>query len=450
LRNVPIEDPVDRRNAPFMQGLLIVMGSAIPVNKVIHFLSATFRGTMTSAGLSMDALTDLMMVGVAWTSLYLLRKGQFRKAVGLYLAVMLVAGAMAYAVIGIQRLSNDPFPLLLLGLAGLMLGRGWLWAVFGSLMLIFVIGTVSDEIRMQAQGSIDWQWGIKASMVVSYLVVAVMLDRTIAALRHSLSESNARGQQLERANRWLEHEMAERERTMEQLVHAQKMEAVGCIASGVAHDFDNILGVILGYTSRREHLADRGASSLMGALDGIHTAAERATLISRQLLGFSRHDVTRLIALDLREVMQAVIPMMRQLFGAQVKLIEQLPEQPLWIEMDRSQLELSLLSIASNANDAMPDGGRFRVSVQRVDALAVIELADSGQGINEHVAAHIFEPFYTTKPAGSGTGLGLSVVHDVISHAGGSVTVRSHPGEGATFVIQIPLIQPLVEAESVG
>ncbi|MEO8809716.1 MAG: ATP-binding protein [Rhodanobacter sp.] len=441
LKRVPVLDPVDRHNAPLMQMLLICVGLMTPLNKVVLFSQPSFRYGLTSPALIVDAVTDLMILVAAWASLFCIRRGEFRRGVSLFLTVMMVAGLLAYAVIGMKRLYADPFPLLLLGLAGLMLGRRALWTVYGALMLMFILGAVSDEFHDAQLGTAHWQWSFSPTIAVGYLVVAIVLDRTIGALRETLAVSNARGLQLERSNRRLAQEMIERERTAEHLVHAQKMEAVGRVASGVAHDFDNILGVILGYTARRERLADGGVAPLVGAMEGIQTAAERATLISRQLLGFSRHDRRHAVAMDLLDVLQEVTPMLRQLFAAQTRVSVSLPDQPAWIEMDRGQLELILLSIASNARDAMPDGGQFSVRATVRGDDVVIELSDSGNGVAATDAAHIFEPFFTTKPIGSGTGLGLSVARDVLIQAGGEISVRSKTSEGATFVLRIPRVQ---------
>ncbi|WP_329742537.1 sensor histidine kinase [Dyella sp. A6] len=424
-----------------MQLLLICVGCFAAVNKVVMFSQPEFRAALSNLVMFVDAFTDVMIVVAAWVSLFFVRRGEFRKGVSLFLGVMLASGLLAYTVIGLRRLYLDPFPLLLLGLAGLMLGRRALWTVFGILMLWFGLGTLSDAWRDIHAGVVHWKLSFRPTVEISYLAVALVLDRAIGALRETLAVSEARGEQLERTNRQLQHEMVERERTMEHLVHAQKMEAVGRVASGVAHDFDNILGVILGYTARRERLADGGVAPLVNAMAGIHAAAERAAMISRQLLGFSRHDVTRVELLDLREIMQTVCPMMKQLFGAHIRMSIEQPEEPSMVAMDRAQLELILLSVASNARDAMPDGGDFDIVVRRGRDQVLIELSDNGVGIAPGRLEHIFEPFYTTKPVGSGTGLGLSVVHDVLDATGGGISVRSIVGKGTTFVMMIPLAE---------
>nr|WP_172624008.1 ATP-binding protein [Rhodanobacter glycinis] len=442
LRSTPITDPVDRRNAPFMQILLICMGCLMPINKVIHLFSTRFRDSMTEPGLGMDMATDVLMMVAAWSALYMIRQGRFREAVRMYISLMLVAAVLAYAAIGLERLSNDPFPMLLLGLGGLMLGRKALWSVYGVLMLVFVVGTLSDVLQQLPKGSVEWQWGRKASMSVSYLMVAILLDRTIAALRESLSESNQRGHELEAANRQLEHEMTERERAQGQLVHSQKMEAAGRIASGVAHDFDNVLNVVLGYAMRRERLADQGTGALIGALEGVELAARRALAVSRKLLNFSRQDNLMPEVFDAAQAVREMQPMLRQLFDADTRVrCEVEAEASLPVYLDRGQFELMLLNIAANARDAMPEGGHFTVTARQASAQELeLVLADDGCGMPESVRRHVFEPFYTTKPTGRGTGLGLAVVRDVTVAAGGDLAVESAPGEGTVFRLRLPLV----------
>lgn len=440
LGRVPVMDPVDRRNAPFVQVLLIAMGVLMPVNKVVHLFFSSFRHSMTSPGLIMDMATDVLMMVAAWTSLYLVRVGQFRRAVTFYLGVMLLSAALAYAMIGLERLSNDPFPLLLLGMAGLMLGRRALWTVYAMLMLVFALGEASDFVQQLNHGPIDFELGKRVSMGMSYAVVAVVLDRTIAALRESLAESNARGQMLQVVNERLHREMEDRVRAQQLLIHAQKLETVGRVAGGVAHDFSNVLGVILGYAQRRERLADSGSSALLGALQGVEKAAQRGMGITRRLLSFSRKEPARVEELDVGEALRELLPMVCQLFDTNVRVELALNEEPLQVNVDRSQLELIVLNMAANARDAMPDGGHFQMGAHYDSETNTVglTLVDSGMGMSDEVSARVFEAFFTTKPAGSGTGLGLAVVNDLVAGAGGRIEVRSAPGHGTCFRIDLP------------
>ncbi|MGH8026967.1 MAG: sensor histidine kinase [Pseudoxanthomonas sp.] len=440
LRTAPIADPVDRRNAPVMQLLLLVYGLLLPLNWGWRILA---RGALPTEGRMIILLMDMVIVVLAWVSIALIRRGRFRPAIMLFLAPQLISLGIVFFQFGVQPGVIDPAPTILpLVIAGLVLGRGALWAVFGLLMAVFAIGFATD-IRAGggSEAAIRTALLNVPAVLISHLLITAVLDRTILALRESLDESIARSHELQR-------EMAERERAQSQLVHAQKMEATGRLASGIAHDFNNILGVILGFASQR-HQAEPGtgerqrADSLEQSLEGVEIAARRGAAISRKLLRFGRHDVARVESFDAGHAMEELRPMLRQLFDADIQMETQIDPAPLPVRLDRSQFELMVLNIAANARDAMLGGGRFRIAAGRtqVDGRTCIEigLSDSGHGMSGEVLRRAFEPFYTTKPADSGTGLGLSVVRDLAENAGGSVEVVSTPGQGTTFRILLPL-----------
>ncbi|QJX02816.1 hypothetical protein HML84_16950 [Alcanivorax sp. IO_7] len=248
----------------------------------------------------------------------------------------------------------------------------------------------------------------------------------------------ARRRELEAARRSLKAEKEEREQTMEQLVHVQKVKAIGQLAGGVAHDFNNILGVILGYAQWRERRSE--PAEMLEALAGVETAARRGAAISRKLLNFSRQDVAHPEVFDVCEALRGLEGMLRQLFDPRVRIELTLPERALPVRIDRGQFELAVLNVATNARDAMPEGGHFRLSVRLDDdpARVGIELSDTGVGMDEGVRRRIFEPFFTTKGQSSGTGLGLAVVGKVINEAGGEIRVRSRPGAGSRFRLLLP------------
>ncbi|MGC1547603.1 MAG: ATP-binding protein [Rhodanobacter sp.] len=279
------------------------------------------------------------------------------------------------------------------------------------------------------------------SIVLRYGVLVAIIDRCVHALNESLNESDTRGLQLQR-------ETVARERTQAQLLHAQKLETVGRVASGLAHDFDNFIGVILGFSTRRERLADSGAHALVDALEGVELAARRASAISRKLLDFSRYDVIAPKTFDVVQALRELKPMLRQLLGPMTRLRMRIePDTCLAVRMDHGQFEMMVLNIAANARDAMPVKGIFDMTLRSDNAghYALLVLSDNGSGMDEHVSAHIFEPFYTTKLPGNGTGLGLGVVRDLVEEVGGMITVQSTPGNGASFTIQLPLVDmPLV------
>ena len=240
----------------------------------------------------------------------------------------------------------------------------------------------------------------------------------------------------------------------EQLRHALKMEAVGRLAGGVAHDFNNILTAITGHSELL--LQDLAPHDPMRPdVEEVRQAANRAAALTRQLLAFSRKQVLRPEPLDLGIVVMDMDRMMRRVVDENIDLITNVPSGLGFVEADRSQIEQVLVNLVVNARDAMPRGGRLSIDLHlqegagatvrdhvRVPAgdYLVLSVSDSGCGIPDDVLPRIFEPFFTTKPAGQGTGLGLSTVYGIVKQSGGFVWVRSEPGRGTTFDIQLPRI----------
>ncbi len=430
LHDVPISDPVDRRNAPAMQVLFLFMGIATPVLWGYH---VAFVGMPTGGTLAM-----VMSLTLAMTELFavrMIRLGHFRSAVRLYLVTALIAMLADYLLGGFKAMSTrqiDPFMTLVI--SGLVLGRRSLWLVFATLQLIIAAGFAVDLLRA---AEVDASFANLLSVVASQLVLALILDRAVNAMRETLAESEGHRRDLQR-------EMQARERAQSQLIHAQKLEATGRLASGIAHDFGNILHVITGYASQRDRILDierrdEQEAAIDKTLSNIGGAAERGTAITRKLLSFSRHDMTRPQVFDAVQAVAGMQPMLRQLFPHAVSL--ELPEAaaPLPIRFDRSEFELMIINIASNARDAMPEGGRFRIDLSRNAAgTARIVLSDTGHGMDAGVQAQIFEPFFSTKTAVGGTGLGLAVIRDIVLASGGDITVESSPGQGSSFCITLP------------
>ncbi|GAB4323665.1 MAG: hypothetical protein Kow0010_05140 [Dehalococcoidia bacterium] len=236
-------------------------------------------------------------------------------------------------------------------------------------------------------------------------------------------------------------DMTARKRAEERLQQVERMEAIGRLAGGVAHDFNNILTVILGYSAQALGTVPPG-SEQHEAFREIHAAAERGAALTRQLLAFGRRQPMRRTVMDLNEAVhglqELLQPVMRQGIALELRL-----EPGLWpIEADRTQIDQVIMNLVLNARDAMPGGGTITVSTQNQrdgdSRSVVLTVEDTGGGISEDILPFIFEPFFTTKGVGRGTGMGLAIVHGIVAQTGGEVSVASAPGDGARFTVRFP------------
>ena len=230
----------------------------------------------------------------------------------------------------------------------------------------------------------------------------------------------------------------ERKRLEEQLRHAQKMEAVGNLAGGVAHDFNNLLQAMLA-TVQSLRVRRVEPERLAAELAGIEEHIRRGARLTRQLLIFSRREISTREVVDLNETIRAAGRMLRPLLRENIALGLDLCERPCLLRADRGQLEQVVINLALNAAEAMPGGGTLAVRTGIDSERAWIEVEDSGAGIPDAIRDRIFEPFFTTKPAGRGTGLGLAVVLGIVASHGGKIAVESKVGTGTRFLITLPL-----------
>ena len=249
-------------------------------------------------------------------------------------------------------------------------------------------------------------------------------------------------------------DVSERMMLEEQLRSAQKMEAIGRLAGGVAHDFNNILSVILGYANLvTEDLPID--DPMRGDLNDITTAAERAVALTQQLLALGRRQVLQPCAIDLAEATHKLETMLRQLLGEGIELTIHAGARLGSVFADPTQIDQVFMNLVANARDAMPTGGRLHIELEDVvldgaearsgaeplvGRYVRIVIRDSGSGMDTATAAKIFEPFFTTKEQGKGTGLGLATVFGIVRQSGGDVLVRSVLGEGTTFTVYLPRV----------
>jgi signal transduction histidine kinase/ActR/RegA family two-component response regulator len=309
------------------------------------------------------------------------------------------------------------------------------WSGEGRLLLAEVLyrGERAGCLVMQGEGDEEWS-GETAAFAASLAdYIGLMLERLY--MEH------------------LEKVLADREQN---LFQSQKLAGLGRLVSGVAHDFNNFLTAIT--ISSELLLEDTKASDARRPLvQEIHMVADRATALTQKLLSFSRIQRSSAEQCDANEVVCQLEHVLRHLIGEHIQLRTSVWPSELRTDMDPRQLEIVLMNLAANARDAMPNGGLLRIDAQRCDALppkcqasgmredasyVLVCVQDSGEGIAPEDLERVFEPFYTTKAAGSGTGLGLAGIKESIEAAGGQITVDSRPGEGARFCIYLPEASP--------
>ncbi|HTK94583.1 MAG TPA: ATP-binding protein, partial [Terriglobales bacterium] len=258
----------------------------------------------------------------------------------------------------------------------------------------------------------------------------------------------------------LSQDLTERQRLEEQLRQSQKMEAVGTLAGGIAHDFNNLLTVIKGYSCL---VLDRVKEDeqLAREVGQIEKAAEKAATLTRQLLAFSRRQVLQPRMVNVNNVVASVDNMLRRVIGENIEIVNRFASDLGTVKADPSQIEQVILNLAVNARDAMVEGGRLTFTTSNVvldeafarDHLGIrpgrfvlLEVNDTGCGMDEETQRHIFEPFFTTKEVGRGTGLGLSTVYGIVKQSDGYIAVESAVGKGTTFRIYLPRVDQPVSA----
>lgn len=254
------------------------------------------------------------------------------------------------------------------------------------------------------------------------------------------------------------HDITDRKKLEQQLLQSQKMEAVGQLAGGVAHDFNNILTAIIGFGNLLKMDLDKD-DPLNYYVAQILNSAERAANLTRALLAFSRKQIISPRPVNINEVIRGVEKLLSRIISEDVELSISLTNKDLVVMADIGQIEQVLMNLSANARDAMPNGGRLMVSTELVEMdedfikahgfskggdHALITIEDTGEGMDKNTRERIFEPFFTTKEVGQGTGLGLSMVYGIIKQHNGHIQVYSEPGKGTIFNIYLPLVQSKV------
>ncbi len=281
--------------------------------------------------------------------------------------------------------------------------------------------------------------------------------RQLTVLLTSTTVRNEKGEII--AYRGIIKDITEWQSLEQQLLEAQKMEAVGQLAGGIAHDFNNILTAIIGFGNLLLSEMDKD-DPLRTYVTPILKSSQRAANLVRGLLAFSRRQIISPKSVDLNGIIQGIEKILPRIIGEDIEFSIALTDEKLTVKADIGQIEQVLMNLATNARDAMPEGGSLTVGTERVElddeyirahgygktgVYALITVADTGEGMDEHTKEKIFEPFYTTKEVGKGTGLGLSIAYGIIKQHDGYINVSSEDGKGTTFKIYLPLINSEVE-----
>ena len=238
-------------------------------------------------------------------------------------------------------------------------------------------------------------------------------------------------------------DLTERKRLEQELRQAHKMEAIGRLAGGIAHDFNNLLTAIGGYADLAlDQLRGDNAARVRTDVEEIRTACRSAASLTRQLLAFSRRQILQPQIVDLNVVVKRMHGLLRRLIGEHIEIAWRLAAPIDRVNVDAGQVEQVVLNLAINARDAMPGGGTVTIETANVvvdgGRHVVLAIGDTGAGIDEAIREHLFEPFYTTKEPGHGTGLGLATVYGIVKQSGGSISVCSERGRGTTFKVLLP------------
>jgi two-component system, cell cycle sensor histidine kinase and response regulator CckA len=318
----------------------------------------------------------------------------------------------------------------------------------------FVKSLIMVPIRTaDPMGAIGFYWAKERSFDPETIMILEAFARStataITSVGGKLSLENRvreRTAELESVNARLNAEILERSRTEEHLRQTQRLEAIGKLAGGIAHDFNNLLMVISGAAEglARKVCGDHETKYL----EMISTASKRGVSLTRQLLSFARRQPMAPEPVSLCKFVKSLEEILGRLLRGNIEIIVDTPPQDCVAVADPNELELALLNLATNAQDAMPGGGVLRISVHTAvlqgefgglkGAFAVISVSDTGKGIPGNILPYIFDPFFTTKDVGKGTGLGLSQVYGFAKRSEGGIKVLSEAGQGATFTLYLP------------
>jgi signal transduction histidine kinase/ActR/RegA family two-component response regulator len=342
---------------------------------------------------------------------------------------------------------------VLLGIrSGLIAGGLCLVSIIGAgLGFLYGMLPITPEMPATTDHLISWltAGGLFTLLAGTLILGSGMLQEHLI---HSTETVHRQADELSKANGKLSEEMQQRSAVEEKLRQAQKMESVGRLAGGVAHDFNNMLGVILGHV---EFALEKAVQDhdLHADLKEIQKAAQRSADITKQLLAFARKQTIAPRQLDLNDTVESMLNMLRRLIGEDIDLVWR-PDAHLWpVKMDPSQIDQILVNLCVNARDAIAGVGKLTIETGRhtFDAeycnehpgfipgdFVLLAVSDNGCGMDKNTLDNLFEPFFTTKEVGKGTGLGLATIYGIVKQNNGFINVYSEPGQGSIFKIYLP------------
>ncbi|WP_338501112.1 ATP-binding protein [Sphingomonas kaistensis] len=303
------------------------------------------------------------------------------------------------------------------------------------------VGSVALQMDREATARRVTRYLLLGGLLLLAALVVAGLGVTQAQLRSANQDLSARAEALAQANVLLEDQMAQRAHAEEQLRQSQKMQALGQLTGGIAHDFNNLLTVIQGSADilMRETVEDARRIRFAKA---IVQAATSASALTSQLLAFARRQPLRPVRIDINDLVRSLRDLLDRTLGERITIKTLLCAEGCPVEADLAQMQSAILNIASNARDAMPEGGILTIGTENVSApegqQIHLTLKDSGSGMDEETRARVFEPFFTTKAAGKGTGLGLSQVYGFATQSGGDVRISSAAGSGTSITMILP------------
>jgi signal transduction histidine kinase len=316
--------------------------------------------------------------------------------------------------------------------------------------MVEVEDRTQSDLRAHVEVAARWlKVGLIGSGIMYLALAAFAATNSYGQMAKLVASRDA----LRASNQKLLEEAAHREQLADQLRQSQKMEAIGQLTGGLAHDFNNMLSVIIGSLGLLRRRLARGETDLGRYIDAALDGADRAATLTHRLLAFSRRQPLAPQSLDVNKLVAGMSDLLRGMIGEQIR-VETVLAGGLWrTRIDRGELESAILNLAVNARDAMPDGGRLTIETANchlddnyarahievpAGQYVLIALTDNGCGMPPDVVAKAFDPFFTTKGAGKGTGLGLSQVHGFVKQSGGHVKIYSEPGEGTTIKLYLP------------